>query len=166
MAENKKGAWTDAENYALVYQIVQQLLGESKTAIKFDKITLPGRTTRALSERWFKIKNDVNAAGIVNQGPAGIPVSRAPRGTGSGKKAKGEGKAPTTPSKRKGKDEDDMMDTTPTPKRRRSPVKNHTPLKNEPDAEESEDMPVLHDTIGDDDLTNSPKSYHSYDYYE
>ncbi|KAH7312808.1 hypothetical protein BKA65DRAFT_573624 [Rhexocercosporidium sp. MPI-PUGE-AT-0058] len=166
MAENKKGAWTDAENYALVYQIVQQLIGESKVAIKFDRITLPGRTTRALSERWFKIKNDVNAAGIANQGPSGIPAARAPRGTGSAKRVKGEGKAAaTTPSKRKGKDDHDMMDTTPTPKRRRSPLKKQTP-KYEPDPEESEDMPVLHDTSGDDDLTSSPKSYHSYDYYE
>ncbi|KAG4435471.1 hypothetical protein IFR05_009043 [Cadophora sp. M221] len=160
MAEIKKGAWTDAENYALVYQIVQQLIGESKTAIKFDKITLPGRTTRALSERWFKIKNDVNAAGIVNQGPAGVPATRAPRGAGSGKKAKGEGKASTTPSKRKGKGDDDTMETTTTPKRRRSPVKKQTPSKNEPDADESEDMPVLQDTSEDDDLTTG------YDYYE
>ncbi|KAL2060807.1 hypothetical protein VTL71DRAFT_8859 [Oculimacula yallundae] len=137
MADNaKKGAWSDAENvsphgvstleftanmfkYALIYQIVQQLIGDGK-AIKWNEITLPGRTTRALSERWHKIKTDVNAAGISTQGAPGVPVARPARGPNGGKKTKAESKG--TPIKRKEEDTD-MNDATPTPKRHKTPVK-------------------------------------------
>lgn len=85
--------------------------------------------------------------------------------------AKGAGsKAATTPaSKRKvkGDGESGDMETTPTPKKRKSPVKKKV-IKNASDEEDAGeiDMPILHDTSGDDDLTTTPGSTHSYDFYE
>ncbi|PBP24774.1 hypothetical protein BUE80_DR004356 [Diplocarpon rosae] len=173
MADGKKGAWSEGENYSLVYQIVQQLLGTSKVSIKFDTIVIPGRTSRALSERWSKIKNDVNAAGIANSGTPAAPRSIAPRTPGSGKKTKDAGpgnKIAMPASKRKavsgGAEEGDTA--TPTPKRRKSPLKKKKMVKDEDEvaAEESEEMPVLTDSSGSDGMVPSPTdSYHSYEHY-
>ncbi|KAK2630644.1 hypothetical protein QTJ16_001464 [Diplocarpon rosae] len=175
MADGKKGAWSEGENYSLVYQIVQQLLGASKVSIKFDTIVIPGRTSRALSERWSKIKNDVNAAGIANSGAPAAPRSIAPRTPGSGKQTKdaGSGSKTATPaSKRKavsgGAEEDNTA--TPTPKRRKSPLKKKKKKEmvedeDEVAAEESEEMPVLTDSSGSDGMISSPTdSYRSYEH--
>ena len=56
------------------------------------------------------------------------------------------------------------MDTTPTTKRRKSPVKKEL-VEEEFEAEDSEDMPVFHDSSADDAASASPQSNHSYDYY-
>lgn len=60
--------------------IIDQLLAKNKDlSIDFKSIVIPGRTPRALQERWSTIKKGVAAAGIVGSGPAGTPQKRTPR---------------------------------------------------------------------------------------
>ena len=165
--------------------MVQQLMGDGGKSVKYDQINIPGRTPRALKEHYAQMKNEVQAVDIQNQGSAGTPQVRATRGPGSGKKIKAEGKGTAkaaTPSKKKSGDDGNNMsefflsfdmqqidnlpalDNTPTNKRRKSPVKKQL-VEEEPEAENFEDLPVLHDSSADDVASASPQSYHSYDYY-
>ncbi|KAK0101848.1 hypothetical protein ONS95_001339 [Cadophora gregata] len=163
-----KGQWTSEENYSLLFQMVQQLMGEGKNPVKFDKINIPGRTPRASKEHYAQLKNEVQNLNIQQQGAASTPQARTPRGSAV-KKVKAEEKSTTkmaTPSKRKTGDDSGMMDTTPSnPKRRKSPVKKEVVKEEDVEAEDSEDMPVLHDSSGGDAESDSAESYHSYDYY-
>lgn len=92
--------------------MVQQLMGDGRNPVKYDQITIPGRTPRALKEHYAQMKNVVQAVDLQNQGGAGTPQVRAARGPGSGKKVKAEGKGDTkaaAPSKRKSGDDGNNM---------------------------------------------------------
>jgi hypothetical protein len=80
----------DPSQYLLLYQMVQQLISKHKNnPVKFEEITLPGRSTRALKEHWAKIATGVTTAGISSQTSPGVPQVRAPR-TPRGNKVKGK----------------------------------------------------------------------------
>ncbi|PVH68808.1 hypothetical protein DL98DRAFT_522514 [Cadophora sp. DSE1049] len=94
--------------------MVQQLMGDGRSPVKYENINIPGRTPRALKEHYAQMKNEVQAADLQNQGGAGVPKVRAPRGPGSGKKVKTEGKGTAkaaTPSKRKSNDDGNMSES-------------------------------------------------------
>lgn len=42
--------------------------------MKFDKIEVPGRTTRAMSDRWAAIRKQMEAAKVAEGGADGGPV--------------------------------------------------------------------------------------------
>lgn len=166
--------------------MVQQLMGDGKNPVKYESINIPGRTPRALKEHYALLKNEVNSTDLKSQGPPGAPAVRAAhtpaKQTNNGNQwsssslkvvsniVAGTGIKATTPAskrKAKGDGENGNTETTPTAKKRKSPVKKKL-VKNEPDEEEVDDteMPALHDTSGDENLARSPESYHSYDFYE
>lgn len=59
----------------MLLQIIKQLGGE-RAPIKFNEISLPGRTPKALSHEWQKIKAEVAASG---SGGDGTPAVTTPR---------------------------------------------------------------------------------------
>jgi len=75
--------------------MVQQLISKHKNnPVKFEEITLPGRSTRALKEHWAKIATEVTTAGIPSQTSPGVAQVRAPRTPRSNKvKGKQAGKS-------------------------------------------------------------------------
>ncbi|CAL3965500.1 unnamed protein product [Diplocarpon coronariae] len=155
MSEVKKGTWTDAENYQMVFQILSQVLAESKITVKSDQLNLPNRTPRAISDHWLVLKKMVAA-----------PTTGGGSAIKTPKKAAGS-KTATPASKRKANNGTDGDATTPTPKRRKSPLKKKL-SKNEEEvaAEDSEEMPVLTDSSGSDGMVPSPAdSYRSYEHY-
>lgn len=69
--------------YAFLLQVISQLGGE-RPSIKFDKINLPGRSPKALSHLWAKIKGEIEAGGFDKQtgvanGAAGPAIPKTPR---------------------------------------------------------------------------------------
>ncbi|KAH8804664.1 hypothetical protein F5884DRAFT_421018 [Xylogone sp. PMI_703] len=76
--------WTEAEKYALLLQIIKQLGGE-RASIKFADISLPGRTPKALSLAWQKIKTEVAALGDGNGAPPAAVATPRKRAANKGK---------------------------------------------------------------------------------
>ncbi|KAG4411523.1 hypothetical protein IFR04_015346 [Cadophora malorum] len=160
-----KGQWTNEENYSLLFQMVQQLMGDGGKSVKYDQINIPGRTPRALKEHYAQMKNEVQAVDIQNQGSAGIPQVRATRGPGSGKKIKAEGKGTAkaaTPSKRKsGDDGNNMSEFFLSFDMQQLTIFPHWIIL----LQISVASLQLRSSSADDVASASPQSYHSYDYY-
>ncbi|RFU30554.1 hypothetical protein B7463_g5796, partial [Scytalidium lignicola] len=96
-AQGKLVKWTEAE------KIIKQLGGD-RASVKFTEISLPGRTPKALSLAWQKIKAEVAASG---NGDNGAPAVTTPRKRASNKAAEGETpkKKTNTPKKKPKKEE-------------------------------------------------------------
>ena len=72
--------------YNLLVQVIKQLNADK--AIKWDQINMPGRTPKAMTHVWAKIRSDA-AAATTGAGPTGTPRARATpkkKANGSGKK--------------------------------------------------------------------------------
>ncbi|KAM0261660.1 hypothetical protein ACHAQJ_002111 [Trichoderma viride] len=56
--EKLSGAWTEEAKFQFLLRIVAQLKEDGRT-IKWEKINLPGRTTKSLKNMWTKINKQI-----------------------------------------------------------------------------------------------------------
>lgn len=94
-------AWSEAEKYQFLLKCIAQIGGGATP--KFDKVDLPGRTPKAMSLMWSKIKNEMTG-GAEGTKPV-ITTPRKPVATTPRKrKANGEGKQQILPPQHRHKE--------------------------------------------------------------
>jgi hypothetical protein len=136
--EGKTLAWTEEAKYQFLLRIVAQFKEDGKT-INWQRVTMPGRTTKSLQNMWTKINKAV--AELEENDANGTP---APTPTKSAKKTatprKTGGKKKTVTPEAADDDEETCMpaeDVKRTPKKRAT---SSTPRKSKKAKKDQEDI--------------------------
>lgn len=83
-----KSAWTPEDNYALIGSVLRNLMNGKGPNIA--SVTVPGRTPKAISLQWPKLKAELGLNGAANGAANGADGEN---GTGSAKKKRKAGEA-------------------------------------------------------------------------
>ncbi|KAF4631380.1 hypothetical protein G7Y89_g6754 [Cudoniella acicularis] len=114
MAPGGAGGWSDAEKYSLLLQIIKQIGGD-RLSIKFDKIVLPGRTPKAMTHVWAKIRAEAAEFGESTDASAAVPATPRKRGPAKDKAAATPKKPKASPKKKASKKADSDEETAEMP---------------------------------------------------
>ncbi|KAL7963342.1 hypothetical protein V8C34DRAFT_89345 [Trichoderma compactum] len=80
--EKGSSAWTEEAKFQFLLRIVAQLKGDGR-GIKWEKITIPGRTAKSLKNMWTKINKQINdLEARENSGEDFVVVPAKPRKRG------------------------------------------------------------------------------------
>lgn len=87
----KATGWTEQEKYQFLLKIIGQIGGGAGGALKgihpkFDEIDLNGRTAKAMSLMWGKIKNEIPVSTNGVKAPVSTPRKRKANGGGKQEK--------------------------------------------------------------------------------
>ncbi|RDW68002.1 hypothetical protein BP6252_09398 [Coleophoma cylindrospora] len=90
--------YSEQEKYAFLLQIINQL-SKDGNKVKISEISMPGRTTKALTHLWANIRKEAEASAPKTSNGDGDDAAAATGAAGPSKPK--ETKAPTTPRKKK-----------------------------------------------------------------
>ncbi|KAM0283973.1 hypothetical protein ACHAQH_002168 [Verticillium albo-atrum] len=91
----KAGAWTDEERVQLLIQVILQNCGQ----VSLKGVKLPGRTTKAITHVYGRIKSEAQAS--INGGGSASDSPSASKTQSTGKKRRSSSNANGTPAAKK-----------------------------------------------------------------